>query len=471
MTFDLRAVLSDSIGKARSLHDEFGNTVFARVLELIGFDHEYVNGEGCYIETLDGRKIYDSLSGYGVFGMGRNHPVIKDAIRQALDLNLPNLVQMDCVLLSGLLAEKLISIAPGDRLQRVFFTNSGTEAMEGAIKFARAATRRQTILFRKGAFHGLSTGSLALNGDDSFRTGFGELLPGCEQVEWENLPEIERKLRTKTVAAVVLEPIRGKGVFYPENESLYQNLQQICRETGTLFIVDEIQCGLGRTGKWWACEHWNLAPDILLTSKALSGGVVPVGAILYSDEVYRGVFNALDRCVVHSSTFGQNVFAMVTGLAALHVIENEGLVQRSAQLGERLLKGLRALKEKHEFIKDVRGKGLMCAIEFGPPRSLRLKPAWTLLHAAENGLFAQAVVMQLIKDHDILTQVAGHHQEIVKFLPPLVSTEDDLDRLVEALDSVLNECRRFPGPLWSVGKQLAGAAAKQHLFARAAGRS
>ncbi len=471
MTFDLRALLSDSIGNARSLHDQYGNSVFARVLELIGFDHEYVKGEGCYIETLNGRKIYDSLSGYGVFGMGRNHPVIKDALRQALDLNLPNLIQMDCVLLSGLLAKKLISIAPGERLQRVFFTNSGAEAMEGAIKFARASTKRPNILFRKGAFHGLSTGALALNGDESFRSGFGDLLPGCERVEWENLPDIERKLRTKTVAAVVIEPIRGKGVFFPENESLYQNIQQLCRETDTVFIADEIQCGLGRTGTWWACEHWKLEPDILLTSKALSGGVVPIGAILYSDEVYRGVFNTLDRCVVHSSTFGQNVFAMVAGLAALDVIETEGLIEKAAASGQRLLSGLNALKDKHEFIKGVRGKGLMCAVEFGSPQSLRLKPAWTLLHAAENGLFAQAVVMQLFKNHNILSQVAGHHQEIVKFLPPFISSEDELDHLVNALDSVLNECRRFPGPLWSVGKQLAGAAAKQHLFARAAGRS
>ncbi|MBI1388060.1 MAG: aminotransferase class III-fold pyridoxal phosphate-dependent enzyme [bacterium] len=471
MSFDLRALLSDHIGQARSLHDQYGNAVFAQVLELIGFTHEYTHGEGAYLTTLDGRRVFDGLSGYGVFGMGRNHPVIKDAIRQALDVNLPNLVQMDCVMLSGLLAKELIELAPGDRLQRVFFTNSGTEAAEGAIKFARAATGRPRILFSKGAFHGLSTGSLALNGDESFREGFGDLLPGCERADWNDLEAIERELKSETVAAVVLEPVRGKGVFYPKDDAVYPEIQRLCRATGTLFVADEIQCGLGRTGEWWACDHWNLAPDILLTAKALSGGIIPIGAILYSEDVYRKVFSRLDRCVVHSSTFGQNTTAMVAGLASLRVLKEENLIERSAAQGEKLLSGLRELQNRHEFIHEVRGKGLMIGVEFGSPRSLTLKPAWALLHAAENGLFSQAIVVQLFKNHNLLTQVAGHHQEVVKMLPPFIISDDEITMILNAFDAVLGECRRFPGPLWSFGKQLAGAAAKQHLFARTAGRS
>lgn len=466
MSFDLRALLSDHEGQARSLFEENMNPVFSRVLEMIGFCHEYTQGHGATLTTVDGRVIFDALSGYGVFGMGRNHPVINDALRQALELNLPNLAQMDNCLLAGLLARKLISVAPGDRLRHVFFTNSGTEAMEGALKFARGSTGRKRVLYSKGAFHGLSTGSLALNGDESFREGFGDLLPGCESVRLDDLGAMDRELKTRAVAAVVFEPIRGKGVYYPEDDSIYPAIQRLCRETETLLIADEIQCGLGRTGEWWACQHWNLAPDLLLTAKALSGGQVPIGAILYSNDVYKKVFNKLDRCVVHSSTFGQNTLAMVAGLAALRVIETEGLVERSARQGERLLAGLRTLQEKHEFIHAVRGKGLMTGVEFGPPRSLRLKPAWMLLHGAQNGLFAQAVVMQLFAEHDILTQVAGHHQEVIKFLPPYIITDDEVDRIVTAMDRVLEECRRFPGPVWSVGKQLASAAARQHLFSR-----
>ncbi len=461
MTFNLTDLLQQNRGRARRLSEAHVNPVFCNVLEMIGFQHEYTQGEGCYVTAADGTRYFDALSGYGVFSMGRNHPVICDAIRQAVDAQLPSLVQMDTFLLSGLLAERLTATCP-DTIQHAFFTNSGTEAVEGALKFCRAATGRQRILFQPSAYHGLTMGSLSINGDESFREGFGSLLPGASKINFENLEQLESELLTESVAAVVLEPIRGKGVLYPQDDKLYTKIQALCRKTGTLLVCDEVQSGLGRTGKWWAFEHWNLQPDIITCAKALSGGLVPVGAILYTHEIYRKVFSRLDRCVVHSSTFGQNALAMAAGLAALQVIQEENLTQLAAERGATLMEGLNHLQQKHQFIHDIRGKGLMVGIEFGPPKSLMLKPAWSLLHAAENGLFAQAVVMQLYKNHHILTQVAGHHQEVIKLIPPLIMTEDEVYRIVNALDAVLQECTKFPGPVWSVGKQLAGAAAKQH---------
>ena len=462
MAFDLNSLLKDARGQARAINDEFMNPVLGRVLDLIGFQHEYVEGEGCYLTGKDGNRYYDALSGYGVFALGRNHPKMIDAIKQGLDAKLPSLAQMDTFLLSALLAKKLISISPPS-LKHVFFTNSGTEAVEGAIKFARATTGRTTILHQPSAFHGLSTGALSLNGDESFREGFGDLLPGSKKTDLGDLEQVEAELRTRQVAAVILELVRGKGVLLPKDDSHYGELQNLCRKHGTLFVVDEIQTGLGRTGKWWACEHWNLEPDILTCAKALSGGLIPVGAILYSEKVYSKVFSRLDRCVVHSSTFGQNGLAMVAGLAALETMAEEKIPERSAVLGARLLGALKLLEEKHEFVKEVRGKGMMIGIEFGAPNSLRLKPAWALLHAAENGLFAQGVVMGMYRDHKILSQVAGHHMETLKLLPPLVSTEKEIDDIALALDRVLESCKAFPGPLWSVGRQLATAAARQHL--------
>lgn len=466
MKFNLSEQLAQHKGSARQLHEAHTNPVFCNVLEMIGFQHEYVSGEGSYLTTQDGTRYFDSLSGYGVFSMGRNHPVIADAIHQALDAQLPSLAQMDTFLLSGMLAEKLKAVCP-DQIGHVFFTNSGTEAVEGAIKFCRAATGRQRVLYQPSAFHGLSTGSLAMNGDESFREGFGSLLPGATKVDFNNLEQVEAELLTESVAAVVMEPVRGKGVLFPKSETLYQQIQALCRKTGTLLVCDEVQSGLGRTGTWWAFEHWALQPDIITCAKALSGGLVPVGAILYTNDIYKKVFSRLDRCVVHSSTFGQNALAMVAGLAALQVIEEEGLIAKAKARGDLLLEGLKQLQAKHQFIYDVRGKGLMIGIEFGSPKSLMLKPAWALLHAAENGLFAQAVVMQLYKDHKILTQVAGHHQEIIKLIPPLNMTEEEVHMIINAFDAVMTQCASFPGPVWSVGKQLAGAAAKQHLLKRA----
>lgn len=465
MKFNLLHVLQHYHGKARQLHESHINPVFSQVLEMIGFQHEYTHGEGCYLTTLDGTRYFDALSGYGVFSMGRNHPVIVDAIHQALEANLPSLVQMDTFMLSGLLAEKLTATCP-QNIQHAFFTNSGTEAVEGAIKFCRAATGRQRILYQPGAFHGLSTGSLSINGDDSFRESFGSLLPGATKVDLSNVEQVEAELLTESVAAVVMEPIRGKGVLFPTNENLYKEIQTLCRRTGTLLVCDEVQSGLGRTGKWWAFEHWGLEPDIITCAKALGGGLIPIGAILYTQDIYKKVFSRLDRCVVHSSTFGQNALAMVAGLAALQVLQDENLTQRAHQLGNLLLEGLKQLQQKHQFIYDVRGKGLMIGIEFGSPKSLILKPAWSLLHAAENGLFAQAVVMQLYKTHHILTQVAGHHQEVIKLIPPLIMTEDEVYMIINALDAVMMDCASFPGPVWSVGKHLAGTAAKQHLLKR-----
>ena len=464
MPFDLRHLLQQSQGQARALHEACMNPVFSNVLEMIGFAHEYTAGKGAYLTTLNGRPILDALSGYGVFGMGRNHPALCQAIHDALDLDLPNLVQMDTHLLSGLLAQKLLAGAPGKRLAHVFFTNSGTESTEGALKFARCATGRSRILFNQGAFHGLSTGSLALNGDESFREGFGDLLPHCEKINLEDYDAVAREIKKGDVAALFFEPIRGKGVFYPKDDSLYPALQTLCRENGVLLVIDEIQTGLGRTGKMWASQHWDLEPDILIAAKALSGGLIPVGAILYSDAVYKNVFSRLDRCVVHSSTFGQNSLAMVAGLATLQLLEDEDLVRQAAQKGEFLRQGLQAISS--EFLKEVRGKGMMIGVEFTSPKSLLLKPAWALLHAAENGLFAQAVVMELYKTHHILTQVSGHHQEIVKLLPPFILTQDQLQHLIGAFAHVLADCAKFPGPIWSVGKQLASAAAKQQLRSR-----
>ena len=465
MPFDLQSILSESRGTARELNDAHLNPVLGRVLDLIGFQHEYVGAEGSYLIGKDGRRYYDALSGYGVFALGRNHPGMVDAIRQALDAKLTSMAQFDTPLLAGLLAKRLISMAPG-ALKHVFFTSSGTEAVEGAIKFAKATTGRDGILHQPGSFHGLSTGSLSLNGDESFREGFGALLPGCRKIDLGNLEQVEAELKTGQIAAVITELVRGKGVVFPQDPEHFGKLQALCRKHGALFIVDEIQTGLGRTGRWWACEHWGLEPDILTCAKALSGGMVPVGAILFTRQVYQKVFSRLDRCVVHSSTYGRNALAMVAGLAALQIMEEEQIPMRAERLGERLLNGLRGLQEKHEFIKEVRGKGLMIAVEFGPPKSLRLKPAWALLHTAENGLFAQGVVMGLYRDHQILSQVAGHRQEVVKMLPPIISTEAEIDHIVDAFDKVLESCKSFPGPVWTVGKQLASAAAKQKLMAK-----
>src|ERR1700716_3872622 len=371
MSFDLKSLVATRMGENYELHARHLNPTLEEVQRITGFDRVYTRAEGAYLYDQAGNAYLDFLSGYSVYNMGRNHPVIKKAIRDALDLDLPNLVQLDCSLLSGLLGEALLKKTP-DHLEAVFFCNSGTEAIEGALKFARAATGRAKIVSLKGSYHGLSYGSLSVTGSGNFQEGFGPFLADTARIGMGDLSGLEGILRTEEVAAFLFEPVQGKGVNFPEDD-FFPKAQQLCRKYGTLLICDEIQTGLGRTGKWWGFQHWNLEPDIMTVAKSLSGGFVPVGAIITRRAIYQKVFSRLDRCVVHSSTFGRNNLAMASGLASLAVLEDEKLIENSARIGTLLLERLDALRPRHTFLKEIRGKGLMIAIEFHEPGELGLK--------------------------------------------------------------------------------------------------
>jgi ornithine--oxo-acid transaminase len=382
---------------------------------------------------------------------------LREALTSVLAEDLPNLVQMDVPVLAGLLAERLLKHVP--YLDKVFFTNSGSEAVESAIKFARCATGRAGIVYCDHAFHGLSYGALSLNGDPMFRDGFGTLLPGCCEVPFNNLAALEKALSTREIAAFIVEPIQGTGVNIPDDLYL-RGAQALCRKYGTLFVADEVQTGLGRTGRFLAVEHWGVEPDMVLLAKALSGGHVPIGAVLVRKQIFEKVFNRMDRAVVHGSTFGKNDLAMAAGLATLEVIESEGLIQNAARTGARLLEAFQGMARNYELVKAVRGKGLMIGVEFGAPRSLKLKAAWTLLETVGTGLFCQLITIPLFRDHKILAQVAGHANHTVKLLPTLGITDADCDWIERSFDAVIADSHRVPGAVWSLGKTLADHALK-----------
>jgi ornithine--oxo-acid transaminase len=236
---------------------------------------------------------------------------------------------------------------------------------------------------------------------------------------------------------------------------------EICRRHDVVYIADEVQTGLGRTGKMFACEHAGVEPDILITAKALSGGYVPCGAVLSKRWIHDRVFSSLDRCVVHSSTFSENDLAMAAGLATLHVLRGERLVENAAAMGRLLAEGLREVGSKYEMFREVRGQGLMIGIEFGPPKSTTLKMGWNLIHKLNPSLFCQVMLVPLLSDHHILAQVAGHHLDVIKLLPSLVINEEDVAHIVRSFDRVLAAAHRFPGPVWEIGKRLAGSALRR----------
>jgi acetylornithine/succinyldiaminopimelate/putrescine aminotransferase len=455
---DIKKLLESHSGRQHEMYAKHINPQFVRTLRTIGFDRNYVRAEGPILYDADGNDYLDLLSGYGVFALGRSHPRIIKAIHEALDLSYPNMIQMDAPLAAGLLAEKLLSHMPSG-VDTVFFTNSGTEANEGAIKFARKATGRNKVIFWDHAFHGLTNGSLSVNGGEEFRRGFGELLPDMIRIPMGDLGALEAELKKGGVAAFIFEPIQGKGV-YIASPNFYLEAQNMCRKHGALVICDEVQTGFGRTGRMFAHKHWNMEPDIVTVAKALSGGFVPVGAICYKRWIYDKVYSGMEECVVHSNTFGRNILAMTAGLATLQVLEDEKLVENAARMGQMIVDGIRSMQDRYEMLSEVRGLGLMIGIEFAEPKSLKLRAGWKLIHSLNKSLFSQMIVVPLMKEHRILTQVAGHNVDIVKLLPPLVIDESHVSRFLNAFEDVVSECHKFPSSAWKICKDLAAAAAK-----------
>lgn len=448
---DISEIFADRQFQRGTLHTRYLNEQLVRVLKTIGYDVGFQRGQGQYLFDRDGEKYLDLLSGFGVFAVGRNHPVIRDALKSVLDSEFANLVQLDLSTLAGILAERLIARAP--YLDKVFFANSGTECVEAAIKFARGATGRQGIVYCDHGYHGLTYGSLSLTDDTNFRGGFGPLLPDCSVIPFNDLAALERALASRQVAAFIIEPIQGKGVNIPSDDFL-PGAAALCKKYGTIFVADEIQTGMGRTGRFLAVEHWNVEPDMVLLSKALSGGHVPVGAVLTRKAIFDKIFDRMDRAVVHGSTFAKNDLAMAAGIATLEVLKSEKLIENAARQGERLMANLDAMIPKYELLKNVRGKGLMIGIEFGPPKSLALRASWNLLESASKGLFCQLITIPLFKDHKILTQVAGHASHTIKLLSPLTVTDEDCAWIEGAFDSVIAASHRVPGAVWSLGKTL-----------------
>ena len=450
MDFDLPALLAAHRDDGYELYGKYLNPQQPKVLHAIGFDKTYSRGEGAYLYDADGQPYADFLAGFGVFALGRNHPVIRTALHDALDADYPDWTQFDCSPLPGLLAEKLLARAPG--LDRVFFCNSGSEAVESALKFARYATGRNRVIYCDHGFHGLTAGSLSVNGSADFRRGFGPLLPD-PAVPLGDLDALEAELRRGDVAAMIIEPIQGKGVHMPPDGFLTA-AADLLHKHGALLICDEVQCGLGRSGKFFAYQYENVTPDIVTVAKALSGGFVPVGAMLAKGWIYEKVYSSMDRLMVHSTTFKGGVLAMTAGLATLSVLEDEHLVENAARTGEALRAGLAALAERYDVLADVRGRGLMIGLEFDKPSSLRARTSWNMLQKARVGLFAQMIVVALFQRHRILTQVSGDHVEIIKLIPPLMITDTEVKLFVEGFAEVLEDASKGSGLIWEFGRTL-----------------
>jgi ornithine--oxo-acid transaminase len=413
------------------------NPQWVRLLNLLQMNVRYDCCVGSELFTADGRRILDFLSGYCVHNTGHNHPAIVEALREELGRNGPAMVQSHVPELAAELAHRLTALAGGG-LERVFFTNSGSEGIEAAIKFSRAHTGRAGILCAEHAFHGLTCGALSLMSDDHWRDGFGPLLADAKAVPFGSLEHLEKQLATKKFAAFIVEPIQAEGGIRVPPAEYLRKAQALCRRYGTLFVLDEVQTGMYRTGEFLAAHHFGVEPDIVVLAKALSGGLIPVGAVLSTRAVSDSVFSSMRRAFVHASTFGENSLSMRAGLATLDVLEGEALGARATLMGAELRRQLSHALAPYEMVKSVRGEGLLCGIEFTAPDSLRLRIAFESFRRIHPAMFGQILVMRLFRDCDILTQICGNNFMVLKAAPPLIVEEAQLEQFVSSIRRVVD---------------------------------
>jgi ornithine--oxo-acid transaminase len=429
------------------------NREWVRLLDLLQMNVRYERCIGAELFTAEGRCVLDFLSGYCVHNVGHNHPDVVRALQLELARCGPAMIQTHVADLAGELAEKLCQRA-GGRLSRAFFASSGSEGVEAAIKFARAHTRRAGILSAEHAFHGLTCGAVSLMSDAFWREGFGPLLPETSSIPFGDLDALERELKSKRFAAFIVEPVQSEaGVCVPHPEYL-RTAEALCRRHGTLFVLDEVQTGMYRTGAFLAAHHFGVEPDMVILAKAMSGGLVPCGAVLMSDAICDSVYSSLPRAFVHTSTFSENGLAMRAALATLEVLESEQLGQRSIEAGNYLASRLRVALQDFEMVKEVRGLGLLMGIEFQAPKHLRLRIPFEGFGAIHPGMFGQIVVMRLFRDAGFLTQICGNNFMVLKVAPPLVVTDAQLDAFVLAVRDVV-ELAHSPGAFWSEALGLA----------------
>jgi ornithine--oxo-acid transaminase len=445
-------VLATTKSGTANLYQDHVNPQWVRLLEVLQMNARYTRCEGTELFTDDGRRILDFLSGYCVHNLGHNHPAVLEAVKDELDRRGPAMLQSHVPELAGELADKLCWRA-GGLVKKVFFCSSGSEGVEAAIKFSRAHTRRSGLLYTEGAFHGLTCGALSLMGDPFWREHFGPLLSDTEAVPFGNLAALELKLASKRFAAFVVEPIQGEGGVRVPSPAYLENAQALCRRHGTLFVVDEVQTGFYRTGRFLASHHYNIEPDMIVLAKALSGGLVPSAALLMSDQIYDSVYGSIARAIIHTSTFSENGLAMRAGLATLEVLERERLGERALTAGDFLRTRLREALSGYEMVKEVRGLGLLNGIEFQPPRKLALRVSFEAFGKIHPGMFGQVVVMRLFR-LGFLTQMCGNDFMTLKVAPPLVVNEREADEFVHAAKDVV-EMMHSSGTFWSEALGLA----------------
>lgn len=455
---NMSTLVSPAPAVSTANYRDFVNPQWVTLLNLLGMNVEYERCLGAELFAKDGRRFLDFLSGYCVHNAGHNHPDIIQAVKDEMDRCGPGMLQSHVPELAGELARRLCELAGGD-LQKVFFGSSGSEGVEAAIKFSRASTGRAGIVYAKSSFHGLTTGALSLMNDVFWREGFGPLMPDTHCVPFGDVAALQTTLAGKQQAAFIVEPLQAEaGIQVPSTDYL-QQAQEACHRSGTLFVLDEVQTGMYRTGTFLAGHQFGVHPDMVVLAKALSGGLMPVSAVLMTNKIYNAVYSSLKRAIVHTSTFSENSLSMRAGLATLDVLEREELGPRALQLGESFRQRLRSELADFDMVKEVRGMGLLSGIEFVPPAKFAFRAMYEAFKQIHPAMFGQIVVMRMFREKGILTQICGNNFMVLKAAPPLMISSGQLDEFVTAIREVVTMAQTSPA-FWTEALNMVRRAAK-----------
>jgi ornithine--oxo-acid transaminase len=398
---------------------------------------DYTLCAGAELHTAQGDVLLDFLSGYCVHNIGHNHPAIIEALHRELDRRGPAMLQSHVPDLAGELAERLCRLA-GGKLEKAFFASSGSEGVEAAIKFSRATTGREGLLYCDGAFHGLTCGALSLMSEPFWRGKFGPMLANTAAIPFGDLDALRQKLSSKNYAAFFVEPIQSEGGIVLPPADYLSEAKELCARYGTLLVLDEVQTGMFRTGRFLAAHHFGVEPDMVILAKALSGGLMPVSAVLMTDPIYESVYDSLKSSIIHTSTFGENSLSMRAGLSTLDVLVKENLGPRALAMGDLLRSRLRQELSGYEMIGEIRGLGMLSGIVFQPPKRLTLRVAFESFRHIHPAMFGQVVVMRMFRDRHVLMQMCGNNFMVLKVAPPLIVEPEQIEKFVGGIREVVH---------------------------------
>ena len=434
---------SEGAQRAAALAARHLNPVLIAVGSTSGLVKTFVRGQGAELWDAEGNRYLDFVAGFGAVNLGHNHPAVVEAVEEALRRRAPGFCPSAVNPFAAALAEQLATLAPGD-LEMVFFTNSGAEAVEAALKLARAATARAGLLFCEGSFHGKTLGALSVTGKADYRKPFEPLVPKCRSIPYGDLGALERALSGRRFAAFVVEPLQAEGGMNVPPAGYLREAQRLCRKTATLLVVDEVQTGLGRTGAMFAVEHEGVEPDLMTLAKSLSGGLVPIGAMLARRDLWMKAYGTVQASALHSSTFGGGSLACAAGLATLEVLRGENLAANAAARGDRLLAGLNDLARRCDLFVGVRGKGLLAGIEFKPAPA-KLIRLWKEVGSAKLNPYlvpdfdaflrngpSLYVMQSLLQEHRVHTQLARSNPLVLRVEPPLTISAEQVEYFLAA---------------------------------------